>query len=327
MKEGFLQKSAGNTVSDEELRLINQYTRRPFTADEVYTFSVVLCDNEIDRDYECFTEEALYTLCRLYVGKTGIFDHNHKSSSQTARIYACTVEKDPARRTLAGEEYACLVAKAYLPRCQKNEDFIMELDSGIKKEVSVGCAVGRVECSICHKSVREEACRHQKGKCYGAKKELCYHRLSDPKDAYEWSFVAVPAQRGAGVVKAFYKGEREEPILTEDLIKALAKGEELTLSDQECKTLSKRLEELSQLAEEGMQYREQLRRETVRLGLIAQPHLSAEVLSEVSKGMSLSQLRSFHDAFLKSAEESSPPRPQLAAQGEKEQKNNTQFQI
>ena len=30
----------------------------------------------------------------------------------------------------------------------------------------------------------------------------CVGNLDDPKDAYEWSFVAVPAQRGAGVTKS-----------------------------------------------------------------------------------------------------------------------------
>ena len=36
---------------------------------------------------------------------------------------------------------------------------------------------------------------------YGGK--LCYFTLKAPTDAYEWSFVAVPAQRKAGVMKSF----------------------------------------------------------------------------------------------------------------------------
>ena len=38
---------------------INLYTRRAYKPEEVYTFSVVLCDNEVDRDGECFTKETL----------------------------------------------------------------------------------------------------------------------------------------------------------------------------------------------------------------------------------------------------------------------------
>ena len=49
---------------------INLYTRRAYKAEEVYTFSVVLCDNEVDRDGECFTKETLEELAKLFVGKT-----------------------------------------------------------------------------------------------------------------------------------------------------------------------------------------------------------------------------------------------------------------
>ena len=49
-------------MDSKELDLINQYTKRRFSADEVYTFSVVLCDNEIDRDFECFDSTSLEKL-------------------------------------------------------------------------------------------------------------------------------------------------------------------------------------------------------------------------------------------------------------------------
>ena len=68
-------KSNGETQEDALLK-INRYTRREFKADEVYTFSVVLCDNEIDRDNERFTTDALQKLATLFLGKTGIFNHS-----------------------------------------------------------------------------------------------------------------------------------------------------------------------------------------------------------------------------------------------------------
>ena len=43
----------------EDLELIGRYTRRPLGAEEVYTFSVRLCDNEIDRDFERFPAQTL----------------------------------------------------------------------------------------------------------------------------------------------------------------------------------------------------------------------------------------------------------------------------
>ena len=64
------------TVGDDELELINRFTRRNLAKNEVYAFSVVLCDNDVDRDGERFTTDSLYELEKLFVGKTGIIDHN-----------------------------------------------------------------------------------------------------------------------------------------------------------------------------------------------------------------------------------------------------------
>ena len=75
MKKGIV--SDFSQPSEQELELINGYTRRKFTAEELYVFSVVLCDNEIDRDFERFTDEALGKMAELFIGKTGIFDHSH----------------------------------------------------------------------------------------------------------------------------------------------------------------------------------------------------------------------------------------------------------
>lgn len=88
----------------QELELINNYTVKPLSADEVYTFGIVLCDNEIDRDFERFDIPALEKLAELFVGKTGIFDHSMSGRDQTARIFSCRVETDESKVTSAGEK-------------------------------------------------------------------------------------------------------------------------------------------------------------------------------------------------------------------------------
>lgn len=183
------------------LEKINRFTRRDFTEDELYIFSVVLCDNDVDRDYECFTDESLEKLSELFMGKTGIFDHNPSASGQNARIFDTEIEEDPSRVTVYGGVYRCLKAKAYMVRTDENRDLISEIDAGIKKEVSISCRVGKRTCSICGCDREKTGCVHQKGKFYDGK--LCYDMLSDITDAYEWSFVAVPAQVNAGVTKKF----------------------------------------------------------------------------------------------------------------------------
>ena len=84
-------------------------------------------------------------------------------------------------------------------RLDKNADLIKEIDGGIKKEVSISCSVGKRICSVCGGDRYEHPCGHVKGKSYGG--IICCAILDEPTDAYEWSFVAVPAQTGAGVKK------------------------------------------------------------------------------------------------------------------------------
>lgn len=79
----------GCPVTEAELEAIARYSRRKLTAEEVYTFPLVLCDNDLDRDHECFTDAALEKLAVLFRGKTGIFDHDPRGEKQTARIYRC----------------------------------------------------------------------------------------------------------------------------------------------------------------------------------------------------------------------------------------------
>ncbi len=191
---------------DERLEKLNRFTRRKHTAEEVYLFDVILCDNEIDRDRERFSEAALRQMQGLFIGKTGIFDHDPKSGKQTARIYDAQVVHDTEKRTSDGREYVYLKAQAYMIRTEANADLIREIEGGIKKEVSVSCsAAGRI-CSVCGADKRETVCGHVPGRTYGDK--VCHTILEEITDAYEWSFVAVPAQVNAGVTKHFTgKGE------------------------------------------------------------------------------------------------------------------------
>ena len=180
---------------------INALTRRKFKADELYTFPVVLCHNDIDRDYERFTDNALDKMAELYVGKTGIFDHQPSAENQSARIYDAEVVTDESKQTAWGGVYRYLKGYAYMAKTESNADLITEIDAGIKKEVSISCSAENRTCSICGKSV-DEGCEHKKGQTYDG--QLCHTVLDGITDAYEWSFVAVPAQVGAGVAKQYH---------------------------------------------------------------------------------------------------------------------------
>lgn len=189
-------------VTEAALRAINKYALVPLKAEDVFTFKLVLCDNEVDRDYERFSLKALDGLRKLFQGKTGIKDHRWSADNQVARIYATEVVKDEKATTKAGETYAQLVAYCYMVKTAGNADLIAEIKGGIKKEVSVGCSMRKYTCSICGKGYG--MCGHRKGESYpkdGAEKKTCTAILDEPADAYEFSFVAVPAQRNAGASK------------------------------------------------------------------------------------------------------------------------------
>lgn len=197
------KSSLHNTETTEQsvdMTIINTMARREMTQDEVYTFAVRLCDNEVDRDFERFSDECLEELAELFIGKTGLLDHDWTASGQMARIYRCEVVTDSATKNSENQPYKYLKGWAYMPRTEGTAEFIEAIDSGIVKETSVGCSVGLRSCSICGKTVAE-GCAHIGGREYDGK--VCHSILSAAIDAYEWSFVAVPAQKNAGVIKAF----------------------------------------------------------------------------------------------------------------------------
>lgn len=186
-------------MNPEILGKINQFTRRVLTEDELYVFSVILCDNDIDRDCERFSDEALETLKEKFIGRTGISDHDPSSANQTARIFDTEIITDTSRTAKSGGPYKYIRASAYMVRTDDNRTLIAEIDGGIKKEVSISCSASKRVCSVCGCDKSVSSCNHVKGKLYGG--QLCHTILGGITDAYEWSFVAVPAQVNAGVTK------------------------------------------------------------------------------------------------------------------------------
>ena len=97
----------------EELALINEFSRKELSEDDVYIFTLTLCDNEVDRDFEKFSLDSLRTLQELFKGKTGITDHSMRSKDQSARIFRTWLESDNSKATDNGESYTALKARAY----------------------------------------------------------------------------------------------------------------------------------------------------------------------------------------------------------------------
>ena len=283
-KEGGLR---GAGAPDEaRLAKINAYARTPLTAEAVYCFRVRLCDDRPDRDFERFDTAALPRMAELFRGKTGICDHQWSADRQVARIFDTQVVRED-------DGASCLMAEAYVLRTERNADLIADIEGGIKKEVSVGCAMGQARCSICGEPYG--TCAHRKGAVYDG--ETCLAVLSEPLVAYEFSFVAVPAQRAAGVTKA---GKEGYGMTLQDCV---AKHGSPELSDA--------LRRLSAEAELGRAWRKQLEDGLVALGLSLDLGASEQTLRKAAAALDDGQLQAWKAALDKRAAERYGGGPQL----------------
>ncbi len=320
MHEGIIEKSFN--IDKEELNKINTFTRTPLGADELYAFSVILCDNNIDRDYEKFSVNALYELAEKFVGKTGICDHSMKSADQKARIFDTWVEKAQGRKTADNEDLYYLKAKAYMVKNDDNMPLITEIEAGIKKEVSVSCSMGKCICSICGNDKRTARCEHIGGKYYD--NIQAYSILDRAEDAYEFSFVAVPAQREAGVTKAF--DILKDEVNMANIIETLkACNESIVLSGRQVDEILSQMAALEEEAKLGRDYKKSLVAEVIGLCSKAMPNMDINIFSGVADVMTTKELLGFKSAFLKSGV-SDKPQLQLKPDKKSEIKNN-QFKI
>lgn len=212
--------------STEDMVLINGLAKAEMSPEDVFTFSVMCCDTRVDRDQERFTVDALSSLSKLYVGKPIIRDHSPRADNQIGRIF-----KSYVREANDGESE--LIVEAYIPITDSNAAVIQNIEAGVLKEVSVSCSVRKRICSVCGKI--SDRCGHIKGKMYKGKS--CFCILDDIADVYELSFVAVPAQRAAGVIKTF-SGPDPDPdtdadiIADDELIGRLAAARMLTIKNK-----------------------------------------------------------------------------------------------
>lgn len=318
MTQGIIRKSV---ATNDDLAKIQQFSRRELLPEEIYVFNVDLCNNDVDRDFEKFSVETLKQMAELFVGKTGIFDHSMKSADQTARIFDAFVEKVNGKKTADGEDFYSLKAKAYMLNNEENKSLIDSIEAGIKKEVSVSCSVDKAYCSICHTDRKRAACEHKKGKMYGDR--LCFNILTDATDAYEFSFVAVPAQREAGVTKSFSVKEEAE---MQDIVKMISQGDEITLSKSQTNELYSYIEGLKQEAELGEAYKKKLIKQVVDLFKSAFPKMDEALFVSVASVMTSKELLGFCDGMKKSLNESKI-KPQLAVKAETKMNDYSDFKI
>ena len=288
---------SGGIPTAAQLEAINGQAKASMTAEQVYVFSLRLCDDQVDRDMERFDTEALPGLAKLFVGKTGIVDHQWSAAKQVARIFSAEVVRE--------DRGSYIKAWAYIRRGGANEEVIADIEAGIKKEVSVGCAMGRAVCSVCGSEYG--SCGHMKGEHYDG--QLCVAILKEPMDAYEFSFVAVPAQPNAGVLKALGAGSRT--------LKELA---EQFGAQNEYRVLFKE-------AQLGREYQKQVGNDVVRLCLSLDLGVEEPVLRAITEKAGAEELLKLREALETRLAECMPMVTQLRGSFQKAEEFESGFMI
>ena len=278
-KESQIERTGVPTPA--QLEAINAQAKAVLTEDQVYVFSLRLCDDQVDRDFERFDTFALPELAKLFIGKTGLVDHNWSAEMQVARIFAAEVVRE--------EGVSYIKAWAYVRRGGSCDEIIADIEAGIKKEVSVGCAMGMSLCSVCGSEYG--SCGHRKGEYYDG--QLCCAILKEPMDAYEFSFVAVPAQPNAGVLKGF-GGSRMT--LKELADRYGAQGE---------------YRELMKQAQLGRQYRKELEEDVIRLCLALDLGTERAVLAGIAEKAAAEDLMQLKTSLEQRFAETMPVTTQL----------------
>ena len=184
---------------------------------------------------------------------------------------------------------------------QKEREFILQKDvSGTQAIVQgiIDCFFeeedGMVIIDYKNSYVGSEAEEEELRQRYG--EQLCYLELRDPTDAYEWSFVAVPAQRKAGVLKRY--------------------GHE-----------NQGMAQLRAQAELGRKYLRELRREVTRLAMLADDSMDGGALAKAAEHLEEPELLELKRVYGAQAARRFPPVPQLRSRGAAKTEDETEFLI
>lgn len=196
--------------TDDQLAVINTYTRTPKTADQVAIFPVLACNDIIDRDQDQFTPETVRGFMELEgtlspLGKSFMVGHNY-SSLPVGRIFD--------GESMKKDGITWLKLWTYIPNTPQYQAYLENVDFGVYWAVSVGVMLGGAECSVgkAHDwSWHPYFCSrmHMKGQSYDPNSEetddwgdpvpdeggqMCFRKLIDPQDFYELSQVYLGAQ-------------------------------------------------------------------------------------------------------------------------------------
>ena len=186
--KGIISDSRWGTPSPDDYQLIiKTLASADLKQEDIFVYPVRLCDNKVDSANEFFSEKSLNELAELFVGMPGIYNHDWKDAREIhSRIYKTEViEEDNGYKYLLGYAYTT------------DDAVIKGIKEGMLKEVSVGFETGKVS----EPDADGVSC------------------IETVTRAFEYSFVTVPCQANARVLKNKNRGDEDMDL--QEQIKAL----------------------------------------------------------------------------------------------------------
>ena len=227
-----------------DLDLINtKFALEPLTADQLYTRTIQLANDQYDRDFERFPAYYLEKFAETIQGK-GLQPNHNTMTFSLGKFYGASVEKRG--------DTLWLDCKFYMPKTPGNQELRDHIDAGVVSFASIGFYWAGITCDLCKGDLTDfNACPHMPGQEYNGK--LCRATFSGPAErveAVEGSLCYLGAQYGAGVMKDFQPSPTPAAeTMDEAFTKASTQLEEALAA---CESLTERVEDLHEKrSEEG----------------------------------------------------------------------------
>jgi len=292
MKTGDKELFYGLKVSpispdESQLAKINTFTKRTFTADELYIGQMRLANNCIDRDNERFSEFTLKGFVDTAIRKSVLLDHSRSVKSAIGKFFDCELEKMPLSQAIAEtgaelklpegmSEVQFMSPWFYIPKKGIEETDLVKLEAGIFDFASIGfktkwpVPVNDGKGNILFYEYQGAGETREGSLVYlGAQHGASVKSADkDPNNKQEHeegdeSMKIILAGLGALLGKSFGDGTSEQTLLDEIKNAISGKDAKITSLEDEIKTLKP-------LAEDGKGYREQLVNDTVKFMTITE---------------------------------------------------------
>lgn len=330
-------KTSPSIPTDEQLAIINQFTRRTFKADELYVGQMRLAHNAIDRDNERFSEEMLKGFAASAIRKTMLLDHDNKLKNATGKFFAVELEELTVAeaKDKTGDDYILPPGKAtvmfmspwfYIPKAGIDEKTLVMIDAGVFDYASIGFAA------------------ENRVPVYGQDGKVLYREYRGKGEMREGSLVYLGAQNGAAVKAAGADidnkdSQGEEGDEDMDMIKTIGgiTGKSLDTAEDvvaEVKSLIKaaadkdaKIKELEPQAEDGKAYRKSLVADVLKFGVLIDEVKAAEDDQKKEEAfmmtLPIDRLKSLRDKYETRARESYPDKFTVKAKDEANRKETT----